>query len=81
MDPNNLVKAIVDLSIFLEFTDADLLDEDAGVAAMEQLAAELQQMDEADQQEFARRVVALAPSYGPPHAEFVENLPDALGVG
>ena len=44
IDPH-LVKAIVDIAIFLEFTTSDLLNEDASVEALEQLAAELQLMD------------------------------------
>lgn len=45
---HNLVKAIADIAIFLEFTNEKLLDADASIEAMEQLAMELQLMDDED---------------------------------
>ncbi|MEO7688803.1 MAG: hypothetical protein ABIS51_05915 [Sphingomonas sp.] len=76
----HLVKVIADLTIFLEYTNSDLLNEDAAVEAMEQLAGELQQMSEDAQQQLAKQLVALASSYNQPQREFVEGLPEALGL-
>jgi hypothetical protein len=77
---DHLVKAIIDIAIFLEFTEAGLLNEDAAVGAMEQLSGELQQMDEYDQKELSQKIIALAPAHGSPHKEFIETLPEALGL-
>jgi hypothetical protein len=76
----HLVKAIVDIALFLEYTNSELLDEDSAVEAMEQLAAELQQMAEGDQQQLAKQIIGFASSYEPPQSEFVANLPEALGL-
>lgn len=76
----HLLKAIVDMAIFLEFTNSELLDEDAAVEAMEQLAAELQQIPESELANVSRMIVSLARAYAPPQREFVEGLPDALGL-
>ena len=77
----HLVKAIVDMAVFLEYTNSELLNEDAAVEAMEQLAAELQQMDEGDQQQFSQQIVVLASQYEQPQRDFVAGLPEALGLG
>jgi hypothetical protein len=77
---SHLVKAIVDIALFLEYTNSELLDEDSAVEAMEQLAAELQQMAEVEQQQLANQIVGLASSYELPQSEFVASLPQALGL-
>ena len=77
---NHLVKAIVDMAVFLEYTNSELLDGDAAVEAMEQLAAELQQMAEGDLLQLAKQIVGLSTSYEQPQREFVEGLPEALGL-
>ena len=68
------------MAIFLECTNSALLDEDTAIQALEQLAAELQQMAEADRQMLAKDIVALSASYGQPHRVFVEGLPAVLGL-
>lgn len=77
---SHLVKAIVDMAVFLEYTNSELLDEDTAVEAMEQLAAELQQMAEGDQQQLAKQIVRFSSSYERPQSEFVEGLPEAFGL-
>lgn len=76
----HLVKAIVDMAVFLEYSAAELLDEDAAVEAMEQLAAELRQMTEGDQQQLAKQIVGLSIAYEQPQRVFVEGLPEAFGL-
>jgi hypothetical protein len=77
---SHIVKALVDMAVFLEYADSDLLDEDAAVEAMEQLAAELRLMLEADQQQLAKQIVEFSTSYEQPQSDFVESLPEALGL-
>lgn len=77
----HLAKAIADLAIFLEFTDANLLNEDAAVGAMEQLAAELQLMDAFDRSKLSEHLKTLAATYSEPSvSKFVEMLPVSLGL-
>jgi len=75
----HLVKAIVDIAVFLEFSPENLLDLDASVDAMEQLAAELQLMSPEAKRSFARQLNELANAYGDRSA-FVEGLTEALGL-
>jgi len=45
---NYLAKAVVDMAIFLEFSDEQLIDQDAAVAALEGLAENLQRLEQQD---------------------------------
>lgn len=76
---DQLVKAIVDIAVFLEFTNEKLLDADVAVAAMEQLACELQRMPTDEKAAFIRRCHDWAGRYGNKE-QFVRNLPEALGI-
>lgn len=78
---SHLIRVIVDMAVFLEYTNSDLLDEDAAVEAMEQLAGELQQMAESDQRQLAKQIVEYSTSYTQPQSDFVKGLPEALGIG
>lgn len=78
---HHLVKAVADMAIFLEFTNEKLLDTDTAVEAMEQLAAELQLMEDEDRSNLALQLKALSTEYVDAHrAQFVENLPESLGL-
>lgn len=77
----NLVKAIADIAIFLEFTSEDLLNQDASIEAMEQLAMELQLMSSKDCEDFALQIKKLSKEYTDMcKVQFLENLPEALGL-
>ena len=78
IDPQ-LAKALIEIAAFLEFSDDETLAPDAAVAAMEQLAANLQSAEEATRAALAKQMRALAASY-PAHSDFVANLPEALGI-
>jgi hypothetical protein len=75
----HLVKAVVDMSVFFEFTPSSVLDPDASVSAMEQLAFELSQMSDDCKNEFIRAIKELAIEYGD-KAEFVAELPIVFGL-
>lgn len=77
----HLVKAIADMAIFLEFSSEELLDADASVEAMEQLAMELRLMGDDDRNNLASQLKNLAAEYGDARkVQFVENLPESLGL-
>lgn len=76
----HIVKALVDLALLLEFSDDSEIEQDTAVAALEQLAAELQQMDEASKRELVQEIVALGGRYQDAAREFVESLPESLGL-
>lgn len=78
---SHLVKAIADIAIFLEFTNGDLLNPDVSVEAMEQIAAALQLMNDADRKCVADELKTLSVEYVDKRkAQFVENLPESLGL-
>lgn len=77
----NLVKAVADIAIFLEFTNEKLLDPDTSVEALEQLAMELQLMDDEDRVNLAQQLRQISGTYADKHkAQFIENLPESLGL-
>jgi hypothetical protein len=75
----HLAKAIIDVALFLEFSDEEVLDADTAVEAMENLAAELQLMSGDAKNGLVERFHELASAYGD-QAEFVEELPESLGL-
>lgn len=78
-DPH-IIKAIVDMAVWLEFADESQLDPDAAVSLLEQLAGELQLMDDAARRELARQMSTLAGQYSGRERKFVTDLPEALGL-
>lgn len=76
----HLVKAIVDLAVFLEFSSEELLNADASIEAMEQLSSELGRMSEETKREFVEITLGLAPDYGE-KKDFVSDLAQSLGLG
>ncbi|WP_448147894.1 hypothetical protein [Labrys miyagiensis] len=75
-----MVRSIVNFAIFLEFTGKDRLDEDLSIEMMEQLSADLKSMDKYDQESLARQIVFVSTEYQGDVREFVENLPESLGL-
>lgn len=76
----HLAKAIADVAVFLEFSPEDVLDPDASVGAMEQLAAELQLMDSSRKASLAKHWALLADEHQGDQAEFVRNLANSFGL-
>ena len=79
MKNHHFAKAIVDIAIFLEFSGEKVIDPDAAIMALEQLADELKKMPAPDRDSLIRCWEGLAVAYGE-RAEFVRSLPDALGL-
>ncbi|WP_205205200.1 hypothetical protein [Azonexus hydrophilus] len=76
-----MAKAIVDMAIFLEFTDEELLDADTSIEAMEQLAMELQLMEGEGRSELSSQIRRVSAEYEDVNkAQFVEKLPEFLGL-
>lgn len=79
MVDKHLAKAIADVVIFLEFSNEDVLNADASVAALEQLAAELQNTSDAVRAELSQCFNDLSKEYGE-RASFVAGLAETLGL-
>lgn len=80
MVDKNLARAIANVAIFLEFSNEGLINEDASVEAMEQLAADLQAMDGSARAALSRALKEIAGSYDGESAEFVAELPESFGI-
>jgi hypothetical protein len=75
-----LAKIVADLAIFLEFTSEELLDPDAAVEAMEQVAAELQLLGDEERNNLANIFIDLSNEYEGDKLEYVRDLPESLGL-
>jgi hypothetical protein len=75
-----LAKIVADLAIFLEFTSEELLDPDAAVEAMEQIAAELQLLGDEERNNLAKIFIDLSNGYQGDKSEYVRDLPESLGL-
>jgi hypothetical protein len=74
-----IARSLVEICIFLECSSDEIVDPDAAVTAMEQLAANLQRGNEGTKRALVAAFAALAPSY-PGEQEFVASLGSALGL-
>ena len=75
-----LAKAIANVAAFLEFSKDDVVNEDAAIEAMEQLATDLQAMNHQSRAELSRALKTIAPTYHGKMVNFVSELPNSLGI-
>lgn len=75
----DLVRSIIDMFIFLEFSDDSQVDADLAVAQMEALSTQLQRVSEPTKADLITQIGDLAPDYGE-HSDFVQALPQAMGL-
>lgn len=75
-----LVKIIANLAIFLEFTDEGQLDPDLAVGMMEQMAAELQSLNDYDRNDITKIFQDISREYTGDKCEFVKELPEFFGL-
>jgi len=76
---NDLVRSIIDMFIFLAFTDDSHVDADLAVAQMEALSAQLQRVSEPTRSDLIVQIRDLASDYVE-HSDFVQALPQAMGL-
>ncbi|EMR0466381.1 MULTISPECIES: hypothetical protein [Stenotrophomonas] len=76
----HVARAIVELAIFFEFSPDDVLDPDAAMRALEQLASTLQMMGAESRSSLCSQFKSISTAYSGERAQFVESLGDALGL-
>ena len=76
---SHIGKVIIDVAIFLEFSEENLVDPDVAMQAMENLANELQLMSESERLELANCFGTVATEYGEREV-FVRGLAENLGL-
>ena len=84
MNPK-LMKSIVDFAAFLSLSGEDVVQPDAAVEQLEQLASTLKEMTHEDQQIFVHYINELARLEGQAGKDkrltsFLETLPENLGI-
>lgn len=73
-------RAIINMAIFLEFSDDVTVNEDASIEALEQLALDLQSMTNIEKKEFRKSIFELSNEYAGDRKEFVLSFPEAFGL-
>ncbi|MFK7974467.1 MAG: hypothetical protein AB8B66_06405 [Rickettsiaceae bacterium] len=77
---NKLIKVLLDLVIFIEFSNEDIVNEDAAVGILEEVAAELQDLEQEDKQELLKQIKNLSSMYSSEKKAFLENFSDYFGL-
>lgn len=76
-----LVRALVDLMVFLEFSRDDVVNPDAAVTQIEAVAAILREQPQDDRAVLIDEIVAVGKEQQDPAVrEFVVGLPESLGL-
>jgi hypothetical protein len=76
-----LAKIVIDIAIFCEFTNDDLLNEDTAVEMLQQLAFRLKELDTVDKADITAQFERLSLDYPQEKiADFVRGLPESLGI-
>lgn len=75
----HIAKAIVEVALFLKSSPESIIDADASIEALEQLAANLQLASSAEKLALSQHFAAMASDYGE-HGEVVFNLREFLGL-
>ncbi|MET4680772.1 hypothetical protein [Stenotrophomonas rhizophila] len=76
----HIVRAIVELAVFLEFSSENTIRPDAAMQALEQLASTLQMMSPETKSSLCSHLEDIALGYSDEQAQFVESLGGALGL-
>ncbi len=77
---NCLLKCFIDTLIFLEFSDASIIDEDISIGLLEQFSYNLSFMNDNDKKELAKNIELLALEYPVEKEDFILSLPESLGL-
>jgi hypothetical protein len=75
-----LIRIVIDQAIFLEFSCSDILDEDAAVQALEQIASTFQKLPKEEKERMGKAISRLSVSYNGQQLEFVLGLMESFGV-
>jgi hypothetical protein len=78
-----LMEAVVQVLVFLELSGSEIVDEDAAVGLMEEIAAVLQRLEPAEKREFVEYLRRRARRTGTESDEAlacIRNLPANLGL-
>jgi hypothetical protein len=75
-----VLEALVDCLAFIEQSPDDVIDPDAAVRALEDVASRLAALAPREREPLLRRLRALAEEADAPRREFIERMPESLGL-
>ncbi len=75
-----LVKAIADIAIALEFTNENLTHPDVAIEMQESIAGTLQALDEVNRKDIADVFESISTHYNGESANYVRSLPANYGI-
>jgi len=75
-----ILKCLVELILFIEFSGDDIVDPDAGVQALEQLAFELSALNDLERKKLNDDLNEIASEYNNTKREFIIRLGIDLGL-
>ncbi|WP_341793040.1 MULTISPECIES: hypothetical protein [unclassified Rickettsia] len=77
---SHLIKIILDIAIFLEFSNEDIINDDSAIQMMESIAYELQKMEESHKNDFIKKINELANEYKDEQKVFVQTFAYNCGL-
>ncbi len=81
MNDEPLMEALIDVLLFLDLGDEEVVDEDAAVEMMEQIGAQLHRLDPSTKQRFVQFVLDRArETESKEQREALETLPEDFGL-
>ncbi|MFK0108650.1 hypothetical protein [Streptomyces sp. NPDC091217] len=78
MIENHLARAVLSVIMLLDHSSADEIDRDVAAQGLENIASDLNSMNQAERQEF-RRVLSRIAEEEPDYAPYIDELPRLLG--
>ena len=75
-----VLAALVDCLVFIEQSPDDVIEPDAAVRALEDVASRLEVLTAGEREHLHRQLSALAEEADRPRREFIERMPETLGL-
>ena len=77
---DKIIKILVDTFIFLEFSDDEVINEDASIQLMEQISSDLQCMDDENKNYLAMKIKEMSIFYDEDKRDFIRELPISINL-
>lgn len=77
---NCLLNSLIELLIFLEFSDEEMVNPDAAIRAFEQLSIRLLELSDSEKSSFLYECKKISLQYRGAEADFIANIGESLGL-
>ena len=75
-----IAQAIINISIFLELSDKNTIDEDRAIEALEQISADISEFEYDFKLQLSKSILKLVIKYPKNLHCYINNLPENLGI-